>query len=495
MTGLSLCVDLESECTNAGERGRDVSPRAGHEASVPAAIPTRAGGFRYELEPVMATRRYTVSKLRFASPIDDAGRREQRGSRRVFCSGRLRPETARGDRSAHSGGGFSVVALHGGAAGRSRRGGAVRQAAILRRAPACGRRRSEPSGFCRPTSSGSMGAMRQAVCDVRRAAVWLAARPDVDPQRIGVSGISLGGIVSSLVAAVDPAIREGAFLLAGGDLSTILWEMPEGAAYRKLWIESGRTQSGPESADRPIRPIDLCGWSQGKAPDDDRRQSRRGRSACLDAATVGGRWPAGDPLVRLRPLLGRRLSFARNPPDGGVFRSTVTSASSASVARAIPSAPPTNCRSKRVIGDCCSSGAKQKTKSVTTEKTKSVTTDSLVPRARKGEFAMPTVGPFAVRCARGWVRVPTKNRKTLAAVLSLSLFLQHWPARLRLPCRCDSLLPLNCVALSANSSLARRLENCRSPSPQCSPGSTPIALTRHCETMIGPKTNRRRLDT
>ena len=62
--------------------------------------------------------------------------------------------------------------------------------------------------------------MRQAVCDVRRAAVWLAARPDVDPERLGVSGISLGGIVSALAAAVDPAIREGAFLLAGGDLST-----------------------------------------------------------------------------------------------------------------------------------------------------------------------------------------------------------------------------------------------------------------------------------
>ena len=84
--------------------------------------------------------------------------------------------------------------------------------------------------------------MRQAVCDVRRAAVWLAARPDVEPQRIGVAGISLGGIVSALAAAVDPAIRDGAFLLAGGDLSSILWGMPEGAAYRKRWLEAGRTK-------------------------------------------------------------------------------------------------------------------------------------------------------------------------------------------------------------------------------------------------------------
>ncbi len=74
-------------------------------------------------------------------------------------------------------------------------------------------------------------------------------------QRIGVSGISLGGIVSSLVAAVDPAIREGAFLLAGGDLATILWEMPEGAAYRKQWIEAGRTKQDLKALTDPFDPL------------------------------------------------------------------------------------------------------------------------------------------------------------------------------------------------------------------------------------------------
>ena len=68
-------------------------------------------------------------------------------------------------------------------------------------------------------------------------------------------GISLGGIVSSVAAAVDPAIREGAFLLAGGDLSRILWEMPEGAAYRTLWIGSGRTLSDLKSLTDPFDPL------------------------------------------------------------------------------------------------------------------------------------------------------------------------------------------------------------------------------------------------
>ena len=84
------------------------------------------------------------------------------------------------------------------------------------------------------------------------------------PTRLGVTGISLGGIVSSLAAAVDPAIREGAFLLAGGDLSTILWEMPEAAAYRKQWIESGRTQQDLKALTDPFDPLTYASRLKGK---------------------------------------------------------------------------------------------------------------------------------------------------------------------------------------------------------------------------------------
>ena len=109
---------------------------------------------------------------------------------------------------------------------------------------------------------------------MRRAVVWLAARPDVDPARLGVTGISLGGIVSSLAAAVDPAIREGVFLLAGGDLSIDSWEMPEGAAYRKQWIESGRTRQDLKALTDPFDPLTYAESPERQAPDDDRRQGR-----------------------------------------------------------------------------------------------------------------------------------------------------------------------------------------------------------------------------
>jgi cephalosporin-C deacetylase-like acetyl esterase len=107
-------------------------------------------------------------------------------------------------------------------------------------------------------------AMRQGICDVRRAATWLASRPEVDPDRIGVAGISLGGIISSIVVAVDPTIREGAFLLAGGDLSTIHWQMPEGKAFRARWVESGRTLSDLKALTDPFDPLAYASGLRGK---------------------------------------------------------------------------------------------------------------------------------------------------------------------------------------------------------------------------------------
>ena len=107
-------------------------------------------------------------------------------------------------------------------------------------------------------------AMRQGVLDVRRAGCWLAAQPDVDPARLGVSGISLGGIVSALAAAVDPAIKQGAFLMAGGDLSTVLWQMPEGAAFRKVWIESGRNKADLKKLTDPFDPLTYARGLAGK---------------------------------------------------------------------------------------------------------------------------------------------------------------------------------------------------------------------------------------
>ena len=130
-------------------------------------------------------------------------------------------------------------------------------AALFVKLPYYGERRP-PGGQKRFLSTDidrSIVSMRQGVLDVRRAACWLAARPEVDATRVGVTGISLGGIVSALAAAVDPNINTAAFLLAGGDLHEIMWTMAEGAKYRQLWIESGRTKADLKALTSPFDPV------------------------------------------------------------------------------------------------------------------------------------------------------------------------------------------------------------------------------------------------
>ena len=113
----------------------------------------------------------------------------------------------------------------------------------------------------------SVTAMRQGVCDVRRAAV-LAPRKSAGRRprrRLGATGVSLGGIVSSLAMAVDPSIREGAFLLAGGDpLDDPVGNAAEAAAYRRQWLEAGRTRHDLKALTDPFDPLTYADRLKGK---------------------------------------------------------------------------------------------------------------------------------------------------------------------------------------------------------------------------------------
>ncbi len=67
-----------------------------------------------------------------------------------------------------------------------------------------------------------MEALSQGMQDVRRTVDLLASRAEVDPDRIGITGISLGGIASASAAALEPRLSRVVMVLAGGDLSRII---------------------------------------------------------------------------------------------------------------------------------------------------------------------------------------------------------------------------------------------------------------------------------
>lgn len=62
----------------------------------------------------------------------------------------------------------------------------------------------------------------QTVQDLRRALDYLAARPDVDPKRIGFVGVSLGGILGARFLAADPRVHCAALWVAGGDWGKLI---------------------------------------------------------------------------------------------------------------------------------------------------------------------------------------------------------------------------------------------------------------------------------
>jgi len=51
---------------------------------------------------------------------------------------------------------------------------------------------------------------------------WMRRRPEIDGERIGALGISLGGIVTTLLLAVEPRIHSAVIALAGRDLSEVI---------------------------------------------------------------------------------------------------------------------------------------------------------------------------------------------------------------------------------------------------------------------------------
>jgi dienelactone hydrolase len=69
--------------------------------------------------------------------------------------------------------------------------------------------------------------LKDDVMDVMEGVDWLDGQPFVDRQRIGIIGVSMGAIISSVAVGADPRIRAGVFILGGGDLAGILLSSSE----------------------------------------------------------------------------------------------------------------------------------------------------------------------------------------------------------------------------------------------------------------------------
>lgn len=95
--------------------------------------------------------------------------------------------------------------------------------------------------------------IHRMVLDHKRVIDWLETLPDVDAQRTGIFGISMGGIKGAMLAPLESRIRAAIIGLAGGDLPYILAHSTEPGIERRrdaFLKERGLT---PEQAEEALR--------------------------------------------------------------------------------------------------------------------------------------------------------------------------------------------------------------------------------------------------
>ncbi len=96
----------------------------------------------------------------------------------------------------------------------------------------------------------------QAVWDVHRLRDWLRAQEYVDDSEISLMGISLGGLVGSLSAGIDPGFSRYVFVLAGGDIARVIFN---GSNETQWLLEQVREEGLTEEDLRErVRPVDPC---------------------------------------------------------------------------------------------------------------------------------------------------------------------------------------------------------------------------------------------
>lgn len=110
----------------------------------------------------------------------------------------------------------------------------------------------------------TVAGMRQAILDIRRGVAWLAAQEEVDAERLGVFGISLGGITGALALSIEPRLSMGCLMLAGGDVAKVAWDNPELTKLRERWLTEGGTKEEFFALWKSIDPVTYAELARGK---------------------------------------------------------------------------------------------------------------------------------------------------------------------------------------------------------------------------------------
>ena len=92
----------------------------------------------------------------------------------------------------------------------------------------------------------------QAASDVSTIADWLQTQPEVDADKLGVAGVSLGAIITHLAMGRDDRLNAGVAIVGGGDLK----EISQLGTLAKLFLQVRNTIDSTAIGDAELREAD-----------------------------------------------------------------------------------------------------------------------------------------------------------------------------------------------------------------------------------------------
>jgi len=124
-----------------------------------------------------------------------------------------------------------------------------------------GERREEGKALYSPNLEESRNGIIQTIIDLRRAVDYLETREEIDSERIGYVGGSMGGILGAIFIGVEPRIKAAALLVAGGNMSLMIMKSQHPAipAIRRYLEEQGMTYGELQEALNPVDPLNFIG--------------------------------------------------------------------------------------------------------------------------------------------------------------------------------------------------------------------------------------------
>ncbi len=106
-----------------------------------------------------------------------------------------------------------------------------------------------------PNLKQTTAGVTQTVLDMRVAAAWLASRPEIDGEQLGIMGTSLGSFLAALTGEMEPRLGRVGVLLGGGGFVKGYAGHSLAKPYVALWKAVGGKLDRLEKAFEPIDPL------------------------------------------------------------------------------------------------------------------------------------------------------------------------------------------------------------------------------------------------